>query len=133
MYQGFSLVRNSAKVRIFTRMISRSEFQEQFKYYDREVVTEILDLFLGSYTSQLLDLRNQLTGGRFDMVSMHAHSLKGLAATFADPDAKALASAIEEKAGKNDGEGLQELVARLEQAVHEMAGELKKIRDEDYA
>lgn len=114
-------------------MIDRSEFNEQFKYYDREVVAEIIDLFLGSYAEQLLELRTHLAGGRLDLVNMHAHTLKGLAATFVAPAAKSLASEVEEKAGRKEAGGLPELVAQLEQAMHLMAGELKTIREQDYS
>jgi HPt (histidine-containing phosphotransfer) domain-containing protein len=113
-------------------MIDRSEFNEQFKYYDREVVAEIIDLFLGSYEEQLLELCTHLAGGRLDLVNMHAHTLKGLAATFVAPDAKVLASQVEEQAGRAEDAGLSELITQLESAVHDMAGELKKIREEEY-
>lgn len=114
-------------------MIDRSEFNEQFKYYDREVVAEIIDLFLGSYAEQLLELRTHLAGGRLDLVNMHAHTLKGLAATFVAPAAKSLASQVEEQSGRADAAGLSELITPLEQALHDMAGELKAIRDQDYS
>jgi HPt (histidine-containing phosphotransfer) domain-containing protein len=114
-------------------MIERDDFREHFKYFDREVVVEIIDLFLETYQQQLTDLQKCITALDMEKVNMHAHSLKGLAGTFVDPDAKDIAAAIEEMAKNGEALGMPELFTRLRTSTHQMAGELKEIRDQMYS
>jgi HPt (histidine-containing phosphotransfer) domain-containing protein len=114
-------------------MISRGDFREHFQYFDREVVAEIIDLFLETYQQQLAELQRCIADNDCAEVNMHAHSLKGLAGTFVAPDIQVIAAAIEEMAEKGETTGLSELFTRLEHSTREMAGELKEIREQMYS
>jgi HPt (histidine-containing phosphotransfer) domain-containing protein len=114
-------------------MIGKSEFQEQFKYYDREVVREIIDLFLQTYREKLELIHSGIEANDLEHVNMHAHSLKGLAGTFMAQETQALAAKMEETARNNHSAGLHELFDRLDASTHVMAGDLEAIRDEFYS
>ena len=111
-------------------MINRVDFRESFRYYDREVVIEIIDLFLETYKPLVNELRKSISEGDIDKVIMHAHSLKGLAGTFLEPVARNVAASLEEKARNNEFAEIPALFSGLELSIEEMAGDLQKIRDQ---
>lgn len=114
-------------------MIERADFREHFQYFDREVVVEIIDLFLETYQEQLADLKKCIDANEPERVNMHAHSLKGLAGTFVSPDTQSIAATLEVRAKNNETAGMDDLFTRLEISIHAMAGELKEIRNEMYS
>jgi HPt (histidine-containing phosphotransfer) domain-containing protein len=114
-------------------MIEKKEIQKQFRYYDREVVREIIDLFLQTYKQKLELLHSSIAANDLEQVNMHAHSLKGLAGTFMAQETQALAAKMEEMARNNFSAGLHELFDRLDASTHVMAGDLEVIRDEFYS
>ena len=111
-------------------MIDRAEFQEAFRYYDRKVIIEIIDLFLETYKPLLDNLQKSISAGDVEKVIMHAHSLKGLAGTFIAPGPCSIAASLEEKATKNERSDFTALFSRLEPSIEEMAGELRDIRNQ---
>lgn len=111
-------------------MIDRTRFNEAFQYYDKEVVIEVIGLFITDYPQRLADLRKSINEKDLYSMVLQAHSLKGLAGTFVAPVPQEIAGTMEEMGKRNETAGLNELFSRLESALHELAEELKVIREE---
>ena len=109
-------------------MIDREQFREQFQYYDEDVIVEVIGLFLSDYVARLGALRESLVNGDLETMVLQAHSLKGLAGTFAAPGPQAMAGELEEMGKRGQTEGLDDLFLRLESSMHELARDLETIR-----
>jgi HPt (histidine-containing phosphotransfer) domain-containing protein len=62
---------------------------------DLELFGELVELFLDSYPSQLLDIREGISGGDPGRITEAAHSLKGSVANFQATSAVELATSLE--------------------------------------
>jgi len=111
-------------------MIDREKFKENFVYLDKEVVVEIIDIFLSEYEERLLNIQNTITQGDFSGLKFNAHSLKGVIANFMDPPTIELSRALDEKAKLEEGSGLQELFDNLKQATESLVAGLKDLKTE---
>ncbi|MCX6245232.1 MAG: Hpt domain-containing protein [Bacteroidetes bacterium] len=109
-------------------MINRVDFQEAFSYYDKEVVIEIIDLFLETYKPLLNKLQKAISAGDPENVIMHAHSIKGLAGTFTAPAPHVIAASLEEKAHNRKMSEIPALYSELKPLIEEMAADLEDIR-----
>jgi len=111
-------------------MIDRTRFNEAFQYYDKEVIIEVIGLFITDYPQRLADLRRSIDENDLYSMVLQAHSLKGLAGTFVASVPQEIAGTMEEMGKRTETAGLSELCSRLESALHELAGDLKVIREE---
>ncbi len=109
-------------------MIDREQFNEQFQYYDEDVIVEVIGLFLSDYGERLSKLQESIAHVDTETMILQAHSLKGLAGTFAAPGPQALAGEIEEKGKRGDTEGLDGLFLQLKASMEELARDLEMIR-----
>ena len=80
---------------------------------DRELMSELLDLFVPSSTQLLDEMQTALTRGDRRGLAVYAHSLKGAAANFAATLCTPLASDLEKTAESGDAADLQHTFLRL--------------------
>ena len=111
-------------------MIDREKFNENFAYLDREVVVEIIDIFLDEYGKRFTDLKKNIDDQDFDGLRFNSHSLKGVIANFMDPVTIELSKILDEKAKARDSKGLQELYDELKKVSESLAEELQEIKSE---
>ncbi len=111
-------------------MIDRSNFREQFQYYDRELVVEVIDVFLKELPQRLADLRADTGLRDLGKLVQDAHSLKGMAGTFLATEAYEICGRLEEKAKKQDTGDIPELLSQLESVCSQVAADLTEIRAE---
>ncbi len=111
-------------------MIDREKFKENFVYLDKEVVVEIIDIFLSEYEERILNIQNNIKQGDFAGLKFNAHSLKGVIANFMDPPTIELSRVLDEKAKLEDDNGLQEVFDHLKMATESLVSDLNDLKQE---
>jgi HPt (histidine-containing phosphotransfer) domain-containing protein len=111
-------------------MIDRTKFNENFQYFDKEVVIEIIDIFVSEYDERFSNLDKNIRERDFDKLKFNAHSLKGVVANFMDPVTIDLTRRLDEAAKYREEKGLDDLYTQLRQASENLLSELKQFRTE---
>ncbi len=101
------------------------QLNENFQYYDREIITEVIDIFLDEYDDRISNLEKNIAEKDFKALAFNAHSLKSVIANYMAPKALELSGRLEEKGLNHSEEGLIELFAELKDTTKEMLQELK--------
>lgn len=118
-------------------MVNKQEFLDTYSYFDKDVLIEIIDIFISEYPGRFEKLYKDVETKNFNDLRFDAHGLKGVVATFCAPQVKEIAYDLE-KAGslfmQNNGEGfneseITEKVDRLKEGVLIMARQLQEIKD----
>ncbi len=112
-------------------MIDRKQFKENFQPFDKEIVLEIIDIFIQEYPERMAELEKNINQNDFESLRFNAHSLKGVVANFIVDEPKALAKKLEDQGKGKVKEGNQELFKELKEKTGQLVDELKAIR-KDY-
>lgn len=109
-------------------MIDKEKFQENFKYFDKELIVEIIDMFINEQPDRLSKIKKNIEDLDMDALKFNAHSLKGVIANFMAETPKTHARILEEKAKMNDSSGLNEDYENLMESTTQLLDNLKEIR-----
>ncbi len=109
-------------------IIDREQFQQNFQYFDKEVVLEIINIFIDEYPSRMEIIKKNIDEKDFDQLRFNAHSLKGVIANFVAPEAHELARSLEMKGTNKDDEDVDSLYNALREKADMMIEELKELR-----
>jgi HPt (histidine-containing phosphotransfer) domain-containing protein len=63
-------------------MINEEKFKKTYENFDREIVFEIIDIFLNEYDERVNKLNNLLNSGNLEELSKCAHAFKGVISNF---------------------------------------------------
>lgn len=108
-------------------VIEKDLFLENYRHFDKEVVLEIINLFIEEYPERMLTIRKNIDQKDFDQLRFNTHSLKGVIANFIAPDVRALAKSLEMKGTKKDLNNTDELYSELKEKADLMVEELTEI------
>jgi len=111
-------------------MIDRHKLNQNFQYFDKETITEIIDLFFSEYPDRVEKMQQNIDEKNFTQLKFNAHSLKGVVANFHDPVSIDYARKLDDKAKSRDPDGLQELFEELKSACNDLMKELVALRAE---
>jgi HPt (histidine-containing phosphotransfer) domain-containing protein len=111
-------------------MINREKFNENFQYFDKDIITEIIDIFLSEYDARYTAIAKDIEAKDFVKLKFDAHSLKGVIANFMDPVTIELSRQLDEMTKIRQEAGLSELYADLLKASDALKEELIAIRKE---
>lgn len=111
-------------------MINRNEFNQNFQYFDKEIVIEIIDIFINEFEDRFRNLKEGVSTQNFDKLKFDAHSLKGVISNFMDPDTIELAKRLDEMAKNKVTNGLEATLTDLETKARLLLAELIKIKAE---
>lgn len=111
-------------------VINKEQFINSFQYFDKEIVLEIIDIFIDEYPERIEKLEISIQNKDFPQLKFHAHSLKGVIANFAAPEAQELARQLENKGSEGDIEGTDELFKELKRMTGIMLLELESLKVE---
>lgn len=114
-------------------MIDHQKFVNNFKYFDKEIVCEIIELFNEEYPSRFSSLQQNINDGDFESLQFNAHSLKGVISNFLANDTKELARQLEEKGKKNDSENVSELFEKLKSSTEKLLKDLEILKNKYYS
>lgn len=82
-------------------MIDRKKLQENFEYFDKEMVLEIIDIFINEYPDRIAKIKSDIAEKDLVALKFDAHSIKGVVANFQrDGEVTLLAAELEEQAGR---------------------------------
>lgn len=111
-------------------MIDRQLFAEHFAYFDKELVTEIIDMFFEEFEQRFRDLHENVAARDFDNLHKNTHSLKGVISNFWDPVPVELSKRLDEMAKNNIDNGLESTLEELERSSRALLTELGNIKSE---
>ncbi len=111
-------------------MIDRNKFNENFQYFDKEIIIEIIDIFFSEFDERFEKLSKNVRDRDFVQLKFNAHSLKGVIANFMDPVTIDLSRRLDEVAKNQESGGLDSLYQDLFENTKKLYQELKVIRQE---
>jgi len=95
---------------------------------DRDLLREIVDLFLVDYPNTLENIRAAVSACDAVALEHHAHSLKGSVSTFGAEQAFEAALALESKGRNHDLSGVEDGLHQLESALQALRPELEMLQ-----
>ncbi len=110
-------------------MINREKFQENFQYYDNEIIVEVMDIFFDEYAGTLEILEQSISNLDYATINNKAHGLKGVV-SYMSPELSELCYELEQMGRDKESEGLHYTFRQLKEGVLELVEELKIIRQE---
>jgi len=111
--------------------IDKERFKENFGYFDKEVVLEIINMYLEEYPQRIEVIKKNIDEKDFENLKFNAHSLKGVISNFVAEDARLAAKQLEDKGAAKDPESLDELFEDLKEKAGEVYNDLQEIK-KDY-
>lgn len=96
---------------------------------DKDLMKEIIDLFLSETPAQMIELREAIAGGDFKMVERIAHTIKGSLATLHAQQARSRAQQLESGGKNGDLEQCHESLSGLESDLEALEPQLLSLRD----
>ncbi len=102
------------------------QFNENFQYYDKEIINEIINIFFDEYDNRMSDLEKNIKERDFTSLAFNAHSLKSVIANYMAPKALELTRKLEEMGKNKTEEGIYELFNDLKNTTLELVKELKE-------
>lgn len=120
---------NTSEKKLHMKLINDQSFNESFSYFDKEIVVEIIDIFLNEYEERLSTIKKAIEEKDFSNLKFHAHSLKGVVANFSAPKVQAIAKELEDKGTNSIDENLNENFEELDKLIRTMAEEITVLRE----
>ncbi|MCD6090941.1 MAG: Hpt domain-containing protein [Bacteroidales bacterium] len=111
-------------------MIDKAVFASNYEIFDKEVVSDIITIYITEYPDRMIKLEQVIKAGDFDQIYKTAHSLKGVTANFFDKESEDLARTIEEKGRAGDGSGLLDLFNKLQVSTDKLVVDLAELQKE---
>jgi HPt (histidine-containing phosphotransfer) domain-containing protein len=109
-------------------LIDKDKFRENFEFFDKEIVLDIINMFIDEYPERMQKIKQNIDDKDFENLKFNAHSLKGVIANFVADDATAVAKALENKGKNQDPEGIDELYQTLVEKTGQVVEELKELK-----
>ncbi len=110
--------------------IDKEKFKENFSYFDKEIVLEIINMYIDEYPERMQKIKSNVENREFDELKFNAHSLKGVISNFVAEEARLAAKELEDKGAAHDPEGLEELYEDLAKKAREVYDELVELKAE---
>lgn len=92
-----------------------------------DLLKEIGQLFLEDYPNSLMQIHQARDRSDAKLLDSSAHGLKGAVCNFGAPEIVAIAADLERKGRLGDLSGIDEPIARLEQALASLRAELEAL------
>lgn len=109
-------------------IIEKERFQENFQYFDKEVVLEIINIFIDEYPDRMNSIKENIDQEDYDQLRFNAHSLKGVVANFIAPEVQVLARTMEMKGNNKDMQDINALYDELREKADVMIEELAELK-----
>ena len=109
-------------------MIDKEQFKSTYKPFDKEVVVEIIDIFIQEWPERYKELDKNIQNTDFESLRFNAHSLKGVVANFLAEEPRSLARQLEENAKDNIDDNNKQILEKLDKDILQMIEELKELR-----
>ena len=111
-------------------MINRETFSMNYEIFDKEIVKEIIDIYIQEYPIRMKNIKQYIADNKLEELYKEAHSLKGVTTNFFDEDTVELARQLESKSKENDNSGLEEIYDELLITSQKLIDELEVLGQE---
>lgn len=108
-------------------MIDRATFTANYEIFDKEIVKEIIEIYLQEYPDRMTTLKKNIEEGDLESLYKNAHSMKGVTANFFAKDTEELARQLETKGKEGDTSGLEAIYTQLKESSENLIDELKAL------
>lgn len=106
-------------------IIDWEQFNENFQYYDKTIIREVIDIFVDEYDDRIRNMKKNIEEKDFTNLTFNAHSFKSVIGNYMAPRAYEITRRLEESAKNNPGEATHEIFIDMCAATHELLTELK--------
>lgn len=111
-----------------TMIINKEKFQENFKYFDNEIIIEVIDMFINEFPVRMAEIKKNIDELDMPSLKFNAHSIKGVIANFMAELPQSYAKQLEEKGKHNDSSDLEPLYKGLFESTSEMIDNLNELK-----
>jgi HPt (histidine-containing phosphotransfer) domain-containing protein len=106
-------------------VIDWTQFNDNFQYYDKEIIAEVINIFLEEYENRINSLQKNIDERDYSSLAFNAHSFKSVIANYMAPKAFELIRNLEELGKNNSDNGINEVFMELKSTMQELLLELK--------
>ena len=106
-------------------VIDWDQFNENFQYYDKEIIKEVIDIFVDEYDNRISNLQKNIEDKDLNNLAFNAHSLKSVISNYMAPKAYELTRKLEELAKNKSEVEIPQIFAELKITTKELLFELK--------
>ena len=106
-------------------VIEWEQFNDNFQYYDKEIIIEVIEIFVNEYDDRIKNLQENIDEKDFAKLMFNAHSFKSVIANYMAPKALELTRKLEEAANNNAADSIQQIFNDLKVTSKELLIELK--------
>ena len=107
-------------------VIDWDQFEDNFSYYDKETIREVIENYLDEYEERIKTLEQYLGNQDLPQLSFHAHSLKSVIGNFMAAEPYELCRKIEVYAKEGETKELPALLESLKIKTDALNRELKE-------
>jgi len=101
------------------------QFNENFQYYDKEIIKEVINIFIDEYDDRIAVLEKNISERDFTNLAFNAHSFKSVIANYMAPKPYDLTRKLEDLAKNNSDDGIDEIFKELMGETQELLLELQ--------
>jgi HPt (histidine-containing phosphotransfer) domain-containing protein len=105
--------------------IDWEKFNDNFQYYDKETIREVIEDFFNESEERLTNLEKNIANQDFEKLAFNAHSFKSVIGNFMAPQPYEICRIIEMMARQKSDKRITEIFSELRILVNELIGELK--------
>jgi HPt (histidine-containing phosphotransfer) domain-containing protein len=105
-------------------IIDWDQFNENFQYYDKEVIFEVVNIFVNEYEARINTLQKNINEKDYTNLAFNAHSFKSVIGNYMASKPYELARKLEELANNNSEEGILKIFVELKHTTKELRLEL---------
>lgn len=106
--------------------IDWAQFNENFQYYDKEIIMEIIDIFIDEYDDRIKNLTKNIGEKDYTNLAFNAHSFKSVIGNYMAPNAFELTRKLEELANMGSEAEIPAVFQNLKIVTQELLEELKE-------
>ncbi len=110
--------------------IDKTQFNDNFQYFDKEIVLEIIDIFINEYPDRITAISESINKKDYDAIKFNSHSIKGVIANFIAPEVEQKARELEIMGSNQNIDGIDEIFAAFKALSAEMVEELRELRND---
>ncbi len=110
--------------------IDKTQFVQNFEYFDKEIVAEIIDIFINEYPDRIISIAESIASKDYDNLKFSAHSIKGVIANFVAVDVEQMARQLEMMGTEKNMDGVDELFEEFKISSAGLVEELKEIKEQ---
>ncbi len=110
------------------KIVDQNTFNETFQYFDKEIVVEIIDIFINEYPERMTNIERAIEDKNYADLKFHAHSIKGVIANFMVPKPQELAKKLEVAGTEQNLDEVDENFVALKEQCELLMDDLKEIR-----